>query len=134
MDSISLLAQSAYTKVNNQPTPQALDTVKEAVNFQDMVNIEFNRFAAMSPDQILSHINNVKSGNVPSSGITASVVGELRQKIGNHDNMVKKALINEASLLDIVTATNEANKTVRLMTTVRDKFFDAFNNIMNMSI
>jgi len=140
IDAASLLiAQTAYTKVNSQPNVELNNNIKESSNFHDMVNVEFNHFAKMTPSQILSHINNAKaSGEIASvisqTGIAESIVGDLRKKLNNQENTVRKSLISEASFTDLLTTVNEAKNNLQTMSTVRDKFFEAFEKVMNMSI
>jgi len=135
IDSISLVAQNAYTKINNQP----LADVQEATNFQDMVKVSFNRFAGMSPDQILSHINSAKADGINSvassnNGIVETAFGELRKKLKRNEETIGKSLVNDASLLDIVNTTNDVKNTLQVMVTVRDKMFEAFEKVMAMQI
>lgn len=140
IDNISLLAaQTAYTKINNQPTSPESAGVKDASSFHNMVNVAFNNFANMTPDQILNHIagareNGFVASSLPQSGIAESVIGDLRKKVGTQENIVRKSLINEASFTDLLTTTNEAKTNLQAMVTVRDKFLEAFEKIMNMSI
>jgi flagellar hook-basal body complex protein FliE len=140
IDNISLLsAQAAYTKINDQSISSELAGVKDASSFQNMVNISFNNFAKMTPDQILSHITQVRGNGVVSpasaqSGVAESVIGELRKKVGAQENIIRKSLINEASFTDLLTTTNEAKTNLQAMVTVRDKFLEAFEKVMNMSI
>lgn len=139
VDSISLVAQNAYAKVNNNNL-QVTDNVKNAVNFHDMLNVEFNRFASMSPDQILAHINNVKTSQVSQASsfghneLAENTIGELRKKIGAQEQVVRNSLIDQASMLDLVITTSEAKNTLQTMVVVRDKFLEAFEKVMNMSI
>lgn len=136
IDSISLVAQSAYTKISSQP----LADVKEAANFQDMVKVSFNNFANMTPDQILNHINNAKMsginsvGATPSGGLAEAAFGELRKKLSHSEDTINKSLINEASLLDVVNTTNDTKNTLQVMVAVRDKMLEAFEKIMAMQI
>lgn len=137
IDSISLVAQSAYTKVSSQP----LADVKEAANFQDMVKVSFNNFANMTPDQILNHINNAKMNGInsvssasSSGGLAEAAFGELRKKLSHSEDTINKSLINEASLLDVVNTTNDTKNTLQVMVAVRDKMLEAFEKIMAMQI
>ena len=140
MDSISLMAQAAYTKITNQPTTiDNKETMRDSVDFQKMVNIEFNRFSKMSPDQILNHINGVKGSTTiasvaSSSGIAELLVSDVRRKLSKQEAIVKKSLINEASLLDLVTATTEAKNILQTMVATRDKVVDAWDKIINTQI
>ena len=140
VDSISLMVQAAYAKITNQPTTiDNKETMRGSVNFQNMVNIEFNRFSKMSPDQILNHINDVRGSATTasvasSSGIAELLVSDVRQKLNKQEAIVKKSLINEASLLDLVTATTEAKNILQTMVATRDKVVDAWDKIINMQI
>ncbi|WPY00559.1 Flagellar hook-basal body complex protein FliE [Candidatus Trichorickettsia mobilis] len=137
VNSILLLAQNAYNKVSEQPY---VENVQEAANFHKMVNVAFNNYAHMSPDQILQHIIHAKasgSANVNaagSNGIAETIVGELRKKVSTHEQTIRKSLINEASLADLMYAANEAKNTVQTMVALRDKFLESFEKVMNMQI
>ena len=135
IDSISLVAQNAYTKVSSQP----IADVKEAANFQDMVKVSFNNFANMTPDQILNHINSAKASNINqvaplNNGLAETAFGELRKKLSANEDTINKSLINEASLLDVVNTTNDAKNALQVMVTVRDKMLEAFEKVMAMQI
>ena len=142
IDHISLLAQNRYTQIQDLPkvsVDQAMK-VEQAVTFQNMVTKNFNSFAKMSPDQILQRIQGAKSvanGNssdIHSNGVLGSGVSALRGTLNQHEKVVRKSLINEASLIDVLTATTEATNTMKTMVSVRDKFMEAFDKVMNMSI
>ncbi len=142
IDHISLLAQNRYTQIQDLPkvsVDQAMK-VEQAVTFQNMVTKNFNSFAKMSPDQILQRIQGAKSvanGNLSdiySNGVLGSGVSALRGTLNQHEKVVRKSLINEASLIDVLTATTEATNTMKTMVSVRDKFMEAFDKVMNMSI
>jgi flagellar hook-basal body complex protein FliE len=140
VDSISLLAQNTYSQIQNRPKV-AVDQdiqVQQAVSFQNMVKKDFNSFSKMSPAQILQHIQGAKSAvgssGVDSTGMVGSGVSALRSTLNQHEKVVRKSLINEASLVDVLTATTEATNTMKTMVSVRDKFMEAFDKVMNMSI
>ncbi len=143
VDSISLLAQNAYSQIQNRPKVEVDRDVatQQAVNFQNMVKRDFNNFSKMSPNQILQHIQGVKSGasysssaSHKSSGMVATGVESLRGVLNNQEKLLRKSLINEASLIDVLTATTEATNTMKTIVTVRDKFMEAFDKVMNMSM
>ncbi len=140
VDSISLLAQNTYSQIQNRPKV-AVDQdiqVQQAVSFHNMVKKDFNSFSKMSPAQILQHIQGAKSAvgssGVDSTGMVGSSVSALRSTLNQHEKVVRKSLINEASLVDVLTATTEATNTMKTMVSVRDKFMEAFDKVMNMSI
>lgn len=137
-----LLAQNAYTKVDTAPARFDQDNVNNAVTFHKMLDVEFNKFAHMSPDQILQHINNSKSftdagvhqATTHRANVAESVIGELRKKVETHEQTIQKSLLNETSFIDLVTATNDASNTVRTLTEIRTKILESFNQILNMQI
>lgn len=145
IDSISLLAQNTYSQIQNRPKV-AVDQdiqVQQAVSFQNMVKKDFNSFSKMSPAQILQHIQGAKSAassnyvagaSYVSTGVVGSSVSSLRSTLNQHENVVRKSLINEASLVDVLTATTEATNTMKTIVSVRDKFMEAFDKVMNMSM
>lgn len=141
IDSISLLAQNTYSQIQNKPkvTVTSQDSmVNEAVSFQKIMQKDFNNFAKMSPEQILQHIQNAKAGIATSAAASGHVVNsavrEVRQVLSSQEDWVRKSLINEASLIDVLTATTEATNTMKTMVEVRNKFLEAFEKVLNMSI
>lgn len=139
ISNISLVAEAAYNKINTQPvtiTPSA--NINDAASFHNMVETGFNKFAQMSPNQILDHINGVKSAQTingfAQAGVAESVLGKLSADVKKHEQIMRKSVLNEASLVDLVTAANEANNTVKTMVVVRDKVLEAFDKIMNMQV
>lgn len=132
IDSTSLIAQMAYSKVKDQP---AADNIDKAENFQDMVKASFNRFANMSPEQILSHINSSKiTGTTSTNNVASVLVNTLSNSVKKNDETIKKSLVGEASMLDLVNTTNDARNTVQILVTVRDKMLEAFEKVMSMQI
>lgn len=141
IDSISLLAQNTYSQIQNKPkaTVNSQDSmVNEAVSFQKIMQKDFNNFAKMSPEQILQHIQNAKAGvatRAAANGhVVNSAVKEIRQVLSSQEDLVRKSLINEASLIDVLTATTQATNTMKTMVEVRNKFLEAFEKVLNMSI
>lgn len=137
IDSISLLAQNAYSRVNEQ---RVAENFSEANNFHAMVGTAFNKFAHMSPDQILQHITQAKTssadfGNVAaSSGIVESMMSDMRKKLRVHEDKMRGSVIHESSLADLAIASNEAKNAVQVLVATRDKLLDGFEKIMNMQI
>jgi flagellar hook-basal body complex protein FliE len=139
IDSVSLAAQALYTKVQSQPkvaVPESTGTYTQAVKFHEMVDVQFNRFSRMSPEQILGHIQDARSAAavVGSSGIAEAVTQNIREPLKKQEQVSRKALINKASLVDVLTATTEATNTMKTVVEVRNKFMEAFDKVMNMSI
>lgn len=142
VDSISLLAQNTYSQIQNRPKIAVNEEIQiqKATNFQNMVQKQFNSFAAMSPDQILSHIQNAKISAMNSgsssvaSGFVANTVSDVRATLAKQETTVRKSLINEASLIDVLTSTTEAANTMKIVVSVRDKFMESFDKVMNMTM
>lgn len=141
-EGVMLNAVNAYSNIQNQPKVQTdPTTVKGATNFQDMVKVQFNNFAKMSPEQILMHIKTAQgqtasAASAATSGadISSKVLKQVRQSLRNQENTARKSLVNEASLVDILTATTEATNTVKVLVEVRNKFLEAHEKVMNMSV
>lgn len=112
------------------------------MSFHNTVEKQFNSFANMTPDQILSRIQGAKQGeasfSVPANGISSGIVGNtvnaIRNSVSNHEQTARKSLIGEASLIELLTATTEAKNTMEAMVKVREKFLEAFDKVMNMSM
>lgn len=139
IDSVSLAAQALYTKVQSQPkvaVSESAGTYTGAVKFHEMVDVQFNRFSKMSPEQILGHIQEARTiaAVVGSSDIAETVTQNVRETLKKQERVSRKALINEASLVDVLTATTEATNTMKTVVEVRNKFMEAFDKVMNMSI
>lgn len=145
IDSVGLLAaQQSYTQIQDRPKLEVAETpINRAVSFHNTVERQFNSFANMTPDQILSRIQGAKqagssssavSGNAASSGIVENTVNAIRNSVSNHEQTARKSLIGEASLIELLTATTEAKNTMEATVKVRDKFIEAFDKVMNMSM
>ena len=143
VDSVGLLAQQSYAQIQDRPKLEVAETpINKAVSFHNTVEKQFNSFANMTPDQILSRIQGAKQGetsfSVPANGISSGIVGNtvnaIRNSVSNHEQTARKSLIGEASLIELLTATTEAKNTMEAMAKVRDKFLEAFEKVMNMSM
>jgi len=145
IDSIGLLAQQSYAQIQDRPKLNVAETpMTKAVDFHDVVNRQFNSFAKMSPTQILSHIQGARQAGgaglaaVGASGISSGLIGSttntLRSSIARQEQTARKSLIGEASLIELLTATTEAKNVMDTTVRVRDKFIEAFDKVMNMSM
>lgn len=143
VDSVGLLAQQSYAQIQDRPKLEVAETpINRAVSFHNTVEKQFNSFANMTPDQILSRIQGAKQGetsfSVPANGISSGIVGNtvnaIRNSVSNHEQTARKSLIGEASLIELLTATTEAKNTMEAMVKGRDKFLEAFDKVMNMSM
>lgn len=147
VDSISLLAQQSYSEIQNRPKIDIRSGVNEtpmtrAASFHKMVDKQFNSFANLSSNQILDRIQQARS---PSASYAASANGNIGGTVGTafkalhntvakQETAVRKSLIGEASLIDILTATTEAKNVMDTTVRVRDKFLEAFDKVMNMAM
>ncbi len=143
VDSVGLLAQQSYAQIQDRPKLEVAETpINRAVSFHNTVERQFNSFANMTPDQILSRIQGTKQAgtsfsirdNGISSGIVGNTVNAIRNSVSNHEQTARKSLIGEASLIELLTATTEAKNTMEATVKVRDKFLEAFDKVMNMSM
>ncbi len=144
IDSIGLLAQQSYSQIQERPKIEFSEvSVNRATNFHQMVDNQFNSFAKMTPAQILSHIQGARSSGVNSytaasnrnaSGVIGSATNALWSAVSKQENVARKSLVGQASLIDLLTATTEAKNVMDSTVKVRDKFLEAFDKVMNMSM
>jgi len=148
VDSVGLLAQQSYTQIQDRPKLNVAEApMAKATSFQDAVTKQFNSFANMSPTQILNRIQGAQAGgaafhainstalnNNLQSGIISNTVRTIRSSVAKHEQTARKSLIGEASLIELLTATTEAKNTMEATVKVRDKFLEAFDKVMNMSM
>lgn len=144
IDSIGLLAQQSYSQIQERPKVDFSEaSVNRATSFHQMVDNQFNSFAKMTPAQILSHIQGTRNSGVNSyttadsgnnNGLIASSTNALRSAVAKQENVARKSLVGQASLIDLLTATTEAKNVMDSTVKVRDKFLEAFDKVMNMSM
>lgn len=140
LDSIGLIAQQSYTQIQDRPKINDNDSTLKAASFQDVVSKQFNSFKAMSPQQILSHIQNAKNMEASSFMVAnngnafGNAANSLRSAISNQEKTARKSLIGEASLIDLLTATTEAQVAMKATVEIRNKFMESFEKVMSMSM
>jgi flagellar hook-basal body complex protein FliE len=134
-----LQAQSAYT--TNTPTNANVDSlasVENAVNFQKLVAKNFDNFSHMKPEQILSVMKQARavSGvqNIEHNNSVATMVGSLSHSIKHDEDVKRRAIIGEASLSEVISATSEAKTTLQTTIAARNKVIEMWNQILNMPI
>jgi len=137
--SLALAANNSYKALSsNEQRLMINNSHEQAVDFQKMVEVQFNKFATMSPQQILNHVTNASNSaefvSSVNNGIAESVIKEARSKVSKQEKIIKKSLVNEASLIDLVTVTTEARNTVEIMSVVRNKLLESWNSIINMQV
>lgn len=134
-----LQAQSAYTtNTHNNTKAESLASVENAVNFQKMVAKNFDNFSNMKPEQILAIMKQARevSGvqNMQNNNQVYSMVGSLATSIKQDEDVKRRALIGEASLSEVITATSEAKITLQTTIAARNKLIEMWNQILNMPV
>jgi flagellar hook-basal body complex protein FliE len=138
-EGINLAARVAYNNVVNSwesNRPEIKDAkISGSVSFHEMVKAEFNNYVSMSPEQILARIKGIRSivGPEEIAGF-GGVISDASNNLKKHERVARAATINEASLLELLTAANDASNTLRIMVTYRDKAVEALEKIMNMQV
>lgn len=140
IEGINSIAQQSYMKVQNRPIINTQNmTQTQAIDFQQMVNKQFNSFANLSPSQILERITNARANDSTNfanknSGIVSGAVSSLKGVIAKQETVARKSLIGEASLIDLLTTTTEAKNLVETMVKLRTELLAAFDKVMNMNM
>ena len=139
-----LQAQNAYNTTSTQkakltdPQMNAQVEIKSTESFQNMVKNNFNSFAKMNPSQIIAFTKQAHNAGAASVGSNAGVVEKMfstiPQAIRKDEEVKKRAIINEASLTEVIAATSEAKAVLQTAVAVRNKVLDSFDKIMNMPI
>jgi len=143
INNIGLVAQQSYSEIQNRPKLNITDSSSvNAAEFHSEVHRQFNKFAQMSPEQILNHIKNVKqSSNVSTisqnnfgSGIVGNTLHSMKTKLTTQEQVVRKSLIGEASLIEVLASTTEVKNNMDMMIKIKDKFLETFDKVINMNI
>lgn len=74
------------------------------------------------------------AGGSAFSALVESMAGQVEQTSRNAEAMTAKAVAGEASLVDVVTAVNNAEMVLDTVTAVRDRVVRAYEEIMRMPI
>ncbi len=134
INGINQVAINAYNSVNSSVPTKPSDSVA----FQDMVNVNFNKLASMTPAQILDHISAARINSARPEIMDVLRIGQGSNTMGDtlrkHERLVNLSLTGDASLQEVMAAANEASNVVKTATTLRNKLFEAFDKIMNMQI
>lgn len=147
-DSLNLIASSAYGKVLSQQvtkspenfTPKTIQL--ESSDFQKLVNVKFNNYANLSPNEILNKIS--LSRNTPTSSdeavsvnISKSVASELknaREVLTKQELMSQKAAIGQANIVELMATSTQAKALLSTIVAVKDEAKSAWEKIWGMSI
>lgn len=134
-----LEAQNAY-KTNQSQKMEISHTQinpanQNAQQFHKIVEGQFNKFATMSPNEIMTYVksqNNVATTRSPD--VASSLFKDLTNTIRKDEEVRKRAIRSEASMTEIIAATTEASTSLKTAIAVRNKVLEAFEKIMNMQI
>jgi flagellar hook-basal body complex protein FliE len=144
IDKASLQAFQAYSKVDSKNFGSGIDAVpgdsikfgsNSNARFSNVVDNVFNAYSKMSPEQILSHIrtravdNNFSSGNIISQAISA-----VKAPLKAAEIVTKKALLGEASILELATSTTQAQNTLKTVVAFRDQLTQGLDKIFSMQL
>lgn len=137
-NSAALAVANLYNTIQERPKVQSDPTnIQGANDFQDMVKVQFNKFAQMKPEEILAHIKHKQSlsrVDATTASPASEIVGSVRNTLQRQELITRKSLINEASLVDVLTSTTEATNTLKTLVEVRNKFQEAADKVFNMQV
>ncbi len=68
------------------------------------------------------------------SSLVTETLGDVKSTTANMEATSAKALVDQADLVDVVTAVSNAEMVVETVVTVRDKVIGAYNDILKMPI
>jgi len=68
------------------------------------------------------------------SSLISESIGDVKSTTANMEVTSAKALVDQADLVDVVTAVSNAEMVVETVVTVRDKVIGAYNDILKMPI
>ncbi len=68
------------------------------------------------------------------SSLVTDAIGDVQQATTAMEVTSAKSLVNEADMVDVVTAVSNAEMVVNTVVTVRDKVISAYNDILKMPI
>lgn len=75
-----------------------------------------------------------EGGNSAFSSLIAESMGDVKQATSTMEVTAAKALVDQADMVDVVTAVSNAEMVVNTVVTVRDKVISAYNDILKMPI
>ncbi len=146
VDSVNLYASSAYGKIQNQQIvrtePELLANEVKAADFQNMMKVNFNQFAKLSPTEILAKVSEARAANVSRgpaseisfSNIVSSEVSKVREVLAKQESQAQKASLGQANLVELMTATTQAENYLSTLVTMRDELKGAWEKIWSMSL
>ncbi|HJK87445.1 MAG TPA: flagellar hook-basal body complex protein FliE [Candidatus Megaira endosymbiont of Hartmannula sinica] len=104
----------------------------------------------MNSNEILSHVNNVRTSKLETTRKTSNVNNAIpvnnisdigkniavtaRNSLKNNDQIISKSITDakNVELIDIVSSTNKTKRNVDIAVKIRDKIIGSWDKIMNM--
>ncbi|MES2214800.1 MAG: flagellar hook-basal body complex protein FliE [Pseudomonadota bacterium] len=123
-------ALRAYATSNSQDS----SGVKDGMAFQNVMKTEMNKFAGMTPQQILSHITTARRAAITDSVTISQSIGTLSSTLQTQEEVVRKSLSGKASLTDIMTASNDATNVLKTAVKIRDQVHSLIEKVFGMQI
>jgi hypothetical protein len=123
-------AMRAYAATSAKPVV----TISDSIAFQSVMRSEMNKFAGMTPQQILDHITVVRRGAIVDSVHISQPVGTLSSVLQEQESVVRKSLSGAASLTDVMKASNEATNALKTAVKVRDQMHALVEKVFSMQI
>ena len=123
-------AMRAYAATHTKPTA----TINDSAAFQNVMKSEMNKFAGMTSQQILDHITVAKRvATVDTVNISQSI-GTLSSVLQEQEGVVRKSLRGEASVTEVMKASNEATNVLKTAVKVRDQIQSLAEKVFGMQI
>ncbi|MEY3196793.1 MAG: Flagellar hook-basal body complex protein FliE, partial [Pseudomonadota bacterium] len=69
-----------------------------------------------------------------SGSVIQNAFSSIPKTLRHDEDVKRRAIINEASISEVIAATSEAKTVLQTAVAVRNKIFDAFDKIMNMPL
>jgi len=76
----------------------------------------------------------VSPSGSPFGSLVNDAIGDIATSSSTMETVGVKSLVNQADLVDVVTAVSSAEMVVDTVVTVRDKVINAYNDILKMPI
>ena len=92
----------------------------------------------MQEDSKFQHTEASTSFTSKSGAINPSILGKIssstRSGLENNERVLRKSLVGEASVLELMTTVTEAKNNMEVAVKIRDKVIEAYNNIFNIAM
>lgn len=106
------------------------------MNIKQMDAVNAYTQASKQLQQGLSGSKEAGGGGAESafSSLVTESIGDVKNSTASMEVTSAKALVDQADLVDVVTAVSNAEMVVETVVTVRDKVIGAYNDILKMPI